>query len=132
MASLTSASRAAARSATARFHPRTTTAARTLSTTPAHLEAATSSSYESPFLKGEPKTTKVPDFSKYMSGGQNKNLVFQYFMVGTMGAITAAGAKSTIQGEFCADEECLGLGVAGFLAKMEDRKKWELRGRLLN
>ncbi|KAI1007872.1 Cytochrome b-c1 complex subunit [Podosphaera aphanis] len=55
------------------------------------------SAYESPF-KGESKTTRIPDFSKYKSSsGSNSNLVFQYFMVGTMGALTAAGAKSTVQ-----------------------------------
>ncbi|KHJ30940.1 putative ubiquinol-cytochrome c reductase iron-sulfur subunit [Erysiphe necator] len=53
--------------------------------------------YESPF-KTNSKTTRIPDFSKYKSSsGPNSNLVFQYFMVGTMGALTAAGAKATVQ-----------------------------------
>jgi ubiquinol-cytochrome c reductase iron-sulfur subunit len=71
-----------------------------MSSTPALRDhAAASSSYESPF-KGEPKTTKVPDFSKYMAKrGGSANAVFSYFMVGTLGAISAAGAKSTIQRE---------------------------------
>ena len=59
---------------------------------------AASSSYESPF-KGESASTKVPDFSKYMSKGSGStNALFSYFMVGTLGAISAAGAKSTVQG----------------------------------
>ena len=58
---------------------------------------AASGSYTSPF-KGESKGSKIPDFSKYTGGTPNTNLLFQYFMVGTMGAITAAGAKSTVQG----------------------------------
>ena len=46
------------------------------------------------------ETNKVPDFSKYMSKGSgNTNQLISYFMVGTLGAISAAGAKDTIQGE---------------------------------
>jgi hypothetical protein len=57
------------------------------------------STYESPF-KGSPSTTQVPDFSHYAAKNPaNKNLMYQYFMVGAMGTIAAAGAKSTIQGE---------------------------------
>jgi ubiquinol-cytochrome c reductase iron-sulfur subunit len=98
MASLTAAaSRTLARSA---LRPQSSlSCARALSTSSALRDSASSSSYESPF-KGEPKTTKVPDFSKYLIPNGNANLLFQYFMVGTMGAITAAGAKSTIQGEW--------------------------------
>merc|ERR1711964_108652 len=41
---------------------------------------------------------KIPDFSNYRSkSNTNSNLLFQYFMVGTMGALTAAGAKATVQ-----------------------------------
>ncbi|KAG7142524.1 Cytochrome b-c1 complex subunit Rieske like protein [Verticillium longisporum] len=55
------------------------------------------SRYSSPF-KGAQKGDEIPDFSKYMSKGSSaKNHLFSYFMVGTMGAITAAGAKSTVQ-----------------------------------
>ena len=54
----------------------------------------------SPF-RGESRSTKVPDFSKYTGGSFDSNLLFQYFMVGTMGAITAAGAKSTVHGASC-------------------------------
>lgn len=63
---------------------------------------AAASSFESPFRGGgSEKTAKIPDFSNYRSkSGSNSNLVFQYFMVGTMGALTAAGAKATVQGTF--------------------------------
>ena len=45
-------------------------------------------------------TYDVPDFSKYKSGADEiTNRVFQYFMVGTFGALTAMGAKATVQGE---------------------------------
>lgn len=73
-------------------------AVRALSTSTA-LQGSSSSTFESPF-KGESKASKIPDFGKYMSKGSGStNMLFSYFMVGTMGAITAAGAKSTIQGE---------------------------------
>ncbi|KAH7630881.1 Rieske [2Fe-2S] iron-sulfur domain-containing protein, partial [Sordaria sp. MPI-SDFR-AT-0083] len=71
-------------------------AVRALSTSTA-LQGSSSSTFESPF-KGESKASKIPDFGKYMSKGSGStNMLFSYFMVGTMGAITAAGAKSTIQ-----------------------------------
>ncbi|KAF3767908.1 ubiquinol-cytochrome c reductase iron-sulfur subunit, mitochondrial [Cryphonectria parasitica EP155] len=93
MAPLSTAARALARSAAAtRASP---VAARCLSTTAARADAG--SSYESPF-KGERNTTRVPDFSHYASkSSPNKNLMYQYFIVGGMGGITAMGAKSTIQ-----------------------------------
>lgn len=47
---------------------------------------------------------------------KNTNLVFQYFMVGTMGAITAAGAKSTINGEF--ETRGWGMGNGGWMGWM--------------
>ncbi|KAK3339169.1 ubiquinol-cytochrome c reductase iron-sulfur subunit, mitochondrial [Neurospora tetraspora] len=66
-------------------------------TTSTSLQGVSSSTFESPF-KGESKAAKVPDFGKYMSKAPpSTNMLFSYFMVGTMGAITAAGAKSTIQ-----------------------------------
>lgn len=70
---------------------------RALSTSAARREI--SSSFDSPF-KGAASDagSKIPDFSHYRSKqGSNSNLVFQYFMVGTMGALTAAGAKATVQ-----------------------------------
>ena len=54
--------------------------------------------FESP-LSAARDTNKIPDFSKYMSKrGETSNRVFQYVMAGTMGAITAAGAKATVNG----------------------------------
>jgi ubiquinol-cytochrome c reductase iron-sulfur subunit len=93
MAPLQTMSRALARSAAASVR---LPAVRAVSSTPA-LRDASSSSFESPF-KGESKSSRVPDFSKYMSKGKgNSNALISYFMVGTLGAISAAGAKSTVQ-----------------------------------
>ncbi|KAK1241364.1 hypothetical protein MKX08_001338 [Trichoderma sp. CBMAI-0020] len=95
MAPLATASRLCVRSA-AMAKP----AVRALSSTAvrqADAPAPGAASYTSPF-KGESKANKIPDFSKYMSkGSETSNKLFSYFMVGTMGAITAAGAKSTVQ-----------------------------------
>ena len=58
-------------------------------------------SFESPFrnLDKQP-TTKIPDFTAYKSRkGETTNRTFQYFMVGSMGVLAAAGAKATVQGE---------------------------------
>ncbi|AEO66385.1 c3da2f5c-a23f-4627-851d-b3f8c7ad2e62 [Thermothielavioides terrestris] len=101
MAPLTTMSRALARSAVrlpmATTTATTTTAIRAVSSTPALRDAAASSTFESPF-RGESRTSKVPDFSKYMAkGSSSSNALFSYFMVGALGAISAAGAKSTIQ-----------------------------------
>jgi ubiquinol-cytochrome c reductase iron-sulfur subunit len=94
MAPLQTMSRALARSAAASVR---LPAVRAVSSTPALRDASSSSSFESPF-KGESKSSRVPDFSKYMSKGKgNSNALISYFMVGTLGAISAAGAKSTVQ-----------------------------------
>ena len=64
-------------------------------------EYTPTSSFESPF-KGQEysPTTKIPSFKKYMSKSpETSNRVFQYFMVGSMGLLAAAGAKATVQGE---------------------------------
>jgi hypothetical protein len=96
MAPLQTMSRALARSAAASAR---LPAVRAVSSTPALRDASSSSSFESPF-KGESKSSRVPDFSKYMSKGKgSSNALISYFMVGTLGAISAAGAKSTVQGE---------------------------------
>ena len=60
----------------------------------------TTPKFESPFkTKEENPTTKIPSFAKYMSKkGETTNKTFQYFMVGGMGLLTAAGAKATVQG----------------------------------
>jgi len=96
MAPLTTATRACLRAATK------SSSVRALSTTavrPAGGDSATTwTSYSSPFKGSETKGGQVPDFGKYTSGNnEGKNKLFQYFMVGGMGAITAAGAKSTVQ-----------------------------------
>ena len=57
-----------------------------------------SDTYESPF-KGHSAANKIPDFSKYMLPKGSSNQLIGYFMVGTLGAVSAAGAKSTVQGE---------------------------------
>ena len=90
MASLSTASRVCLRSAAKPTVP----AVRALSSTAMRPDSAT---YSSPF-KGYSKASNIPNFGKYMSGSpETNNKTFSYFMVGTMGAITAAGAKSTVQ-----------------------------------
>jgi hypothetical protein len=60
----------------------------------------TTPKFESPFkTKEENPTTKIPSFANYMSKkGETTNKTFQYFMVGGMGLLAAAGAKATVQG----------------------------------
>ncbi|KAL8957484.1 MAG: hypothetical protein Q9193_005254, partial [Seirophora villosa] len=55
--------------------------------------------FESPFRDEESvPSTRIPSFANYMSKKpQTSNKVFQYFMVGSMGLLTAAGAKATVQ-----------------------------------
>lgn len=99
MAALTSTSRSLLRAL-----PRASVAnyARCLSTSTSKSvsSAQPTSSFDSPFKGvGNSETSKIPDFSHYRSkSGSRNNAVFQYFMVGTMGALTAAGAKATVQG----------------------------------
>jgi hypothetical protein len=80
----------------------------------------TTSSFDSPFRgMGNDKASQIPDFSKYRSkSGTNSNLVFQYFMVGTMGALTAAGAKATVQGKFWSDSK------GTWRYEWEHRQRW--------
>lgn len=62
---------------------------------------ATGSSFDSPF-KGMASTgtEKIPSFAHYKAGGgETNNKVFSYFMVGTLGALSALGVKATVQGE---------------------------------
>jgi ubiquinol-cytochrome c reductase iron-sulfur subunit len=64
-------------------------------------EVSTSSSFDSPFkgMGSSEKTTNIPSFAKYRNkGGESSSKMFQYFMVGTFGAISALGAKATVQG----------------------------------
>ncbi|KAI9724048.1 MAG: hsp70 nucleotide exchange factor fes1 [Candelaria pacifica] len=55
--------------------------------------------FQSPFRDLESKpTTMIPDFSHYKSArGSTTNKTFQYFMVGSMGLLTAMGAKATVE-----------------------------------
>ena len=68
----------------------------------AQSEVSQSSSFDSPFRGGDSKpSTKIPSFGHYKSKStETSNRVFQYFMVGSMGLLAAAGAKATVQGEF--------------------------------
>ncbi|CAK7268163.1 Cytochrome b-c1 complex subunit Rieske, mitochondrial [Sporothrix epigloea] len=107
MAPLSTASRVLARSAARAAQQ---TSATPVNTT-ARLAAVTSSSFstsvvrpegsaatfKSPF-RGASKTETAPDFGHYLSKNKgNSNALFGYFMVGALGAMSAAGAKSTIQ-----------------------------------
>lgn len=59
--------------------------------------------FESPFHRSggtARATTNIPEWGKYRSDrSELGNRVFQYFMVGTFGAVTAMGAKATVQGD---------------------------------
>ncbi|KAL2419463.1 Cytochrome b-c1 complex subunit Rieske, mitochondrial [Exophiala dermatitidis] len=65
--------------------------------------ASKGSSFQSPFTTTKDRakkydTTKVPSFKAYQARTPEvTNRVFQYFMVGSMGLLTAAGAKATVQ-----------------------------------
>lgn len=65
-------------------------------------DEAPSSSFDSPFHRSggtQRETTSIPSFANYKSkNSEVGNRVFQYFMVGGLGAITAMGAKATVQG----------------------------------
>ncbi|MCJ1236551.1 hsp70 nucleotide exchange factor fes1 [Varicellaria rhodocarpa] len=73
-------------------------------------------SFASPFTNDEKPTTKIPSFKAYMSKkGETSNKTFQYFMVGTMGLLSAAGAKATVQ---VPRAVWLIVGVTDFLVNM--------------
>ncbi|KAF1972148.1 ubiquinol-cytochrome c reductase iron-sulfur subunit [Bimuria novae-zelandiae CBS 107.79] len=61
-------------------------------------EVHTTSSFDSPF-KGQGSSTKIPNFGAYKSNKKSEDgpKLLQYFMVGTMGALTSLGAKATVQ-----------------------------------
>ncbi|EEQ30775.1 ubiquinol-cytochrome c reductase iron-sulfur subunit [Microsporum canis CBS 113480] len=66
-------------------------------------DASQSSSFDSPFGKSNASTStyKIPSFGKYASPRrESTNKTFSYFVVGTMGMMTAVGAKATVQGAF--------------------------------
>ncbi|KWU42764.1 putative ubiquinol-cytochrome-c reductase Rieske iron-sulfur protein [Rhodotorula sp. JG-1b] len=61
------------------------------------LRSPAQSRYLSTSSKNLDAATEVPDFSKYTKAtSQDKGRAFSYFMVGSMGLVTAAGAKSTV------------------------------------
>lgn len=66
-------------------------------------DASTSQAqFTSPFSRGgsnRQDTTVIPSFAKYRGGSETGNKMFQYFMVGAFGGVTAVGAKNTVQGE---------------------------------
>lgn len=65
------------------------------------VQAASTTSFDTPFKdpRGTVDVNKIPSFKSYRSSSaQVTNRVFQYFMVGSMGLLTAAGAKATVQG----------------------------------
>jgi ubiquinol-cytochrome c reductase iron-sulfur subunit len=65
-------------------------------------DASTShAEFKSPFTRGtgnSKDTTVIPSFKKYKNGNETTNKVFQYFMVGALGGLSALGAKNTVQG----------------------------------
>lgn len=69
------------------------------------FDASTShAEFTSPFHRGtrnEQDTTVIPNWGKYRSSSsETGNKLFQYFMVGSFGGLTALGAKNTVQGAF--------------------------------
>lgn len=68
-----------------------------------YADASTSQAhYSSPFSRGtsgKQDTTAIPSFKKYQAGSETSNKLFQYFMVGAMGGVSALGAKNTVQGK---------------------------------
>lgn len=69
-------------------------------------DASTShAEFKSPFHRGvgdKQDTTVIPSFKKYRAGNEQTNKLFQYFMVGAFGGLSALGAKNTVQGELYA------------------------------
>lgn len=65
------------------------------------VSADAKSSFDSPFgsSKEHSSTLKVPNFTKYSSSkSPRSNQVFSYFMAGSLGLVSAVGAKATVQG----------------------------------
>lgn len=74
-------------------------------------EVGRTTSFDSPFRTSEPQpsTAKIPSFKSYMSNRPEvTNRVFQYFVVGSMGLLAAAGAKATVQGA----SRCTWMGLS--------------------
>ncbi|KAL1629083.1 Cytochrome b-c1 complex subunit Rieske, mitochondrial [Neofusicoccum ribis] len=101
MPALTSTASALARTAVRSQLPAVRAAAATAVQTRPVSSATPHASFESPFKGGSgAKTTSIPTsaWKKYRtSGGETGTKVFQYFMVGSMGALSAMGAKNTVQ-----------------------------------
>ncbi len=94
MPALANSARAVARSWTAHQMPVARAGCTAMQT-----RNASASSFDSPF-KGSTDSTKIPSFAAYRNkNGEQSTKVFQYFMVGTMGALSALGAKATVQGK---------------------------------
>jgi ubiquinol-cytochrome c reductase iron-sulfur subunit len=112
MPALANSTRAIARSWTAHQLPVARAGCTALQT-----RNASASSFDSPF-KGSSESTKIPSFAAYRNkGGETGPKVFQYFMVGTMGALSALGAKATVQGTATTPRP---------LAEEETACEWEL------
>ena len=71
----------------------------------ASTSAVTShANFHSPYHRGKgdkPDTTVIPSFKKYRAGNEQGNKVFQYFMIGALGGLSAMGAKDTVQSTHC-------------------------------
>ncbi|KAH9882237.1 hsp70 nucleotide exchange factor fes1 [Plenodomus biglobosus] len=93
MPALANSTRAIARSWTAHQLPVARAGCTAMQT-----RAASASSFDSPFKSQSQDSTKIPSFAAYRNkGGETGPKVFQYFMVGTMGALASLGAKATVQ-----------------------------------
>ncbi|ORY16901.1 cytochrome b-c1 complex subunit Rieske, mitochondrial precursor [Clohesyomyces aquaticus] len=101
MPALTTTTRAIARSWTPHRFPAARACTAALQQSRSASEVSTTSSFDSPFKGGASgsETTKIPSFAAYRNKGSSENgpKVFSYFMVGTMGALSALGAKATVQ-----------------------------------
>ncbi|KAH7116205.1 Rieske [2Fe-2S] iron-sulfur domain-containing protein [Dendryphion nanum] len=96
MPALATTSRALARTWTAHGMPVARAACASPMQSRSISDASSPSSFDSPF-KGA-SSAKIPSFAAYRNkGGETTPRVFQYFMVGTMGALTSLGAKATVQ-----------------------------------
>ncbi|KAK2736732.1 hsp70 nucleotide exchange factor fes1 [Myotisia sp. PD_48] len=98
--SAASVSRACARQSTFAL-PRTLVAARQQRRSRStEAEIAPTSSFQSPFAQNNDTTStlKVPSFGKYVSPRrESSNKVFSYFVAGSLGMMSAVGAKATVQ-----------------------------------
>lgn len=101
MASLTNASRVCLRGMT-KTSALSAAPVRALSTSATRQDSSANPSFSyGATFKGTDKANRVPDFGHYMSDKSGTtNKLMGYFMVGGMGAISAAGAKSTVEGKW--------------------------------